>query len=582
MTVKLIKKVPVNKWSYALLLLFLVPIFTYAKSPAELQNGLLSDLYFRNAVKEYNNGNYEISWKLTSIALSFSSSSSDLFYLKSLQEYKKGQYYTAVKSVEDALLRNNWTYYENIEGQIFFARIQYQLNQAGAAYRNLLPYRNFILSQADTAELYTKIALALGKVTEAVTIATKFPRESFAQIILAKYDNQWRQQALATIKNNPDTRVNLYTKAAVQTLINVIIKSNKIEQVPFYLDYYENRWGQDRFSTINSLCRDTSDPMKLLNALFAPGATVRRKEILRIQKILDSKNIQYTIPRFFQNKSFTITDDTNNDGINDMVTIIESGKLRKVTIDTDQDGIPDYVIGIKNGTVKSIEINAAKNVVAEFLQYPYLSTYKVINQGIVQKYTLVPYSMKFSKVIVPANPILQVVKINSYVKLPLISILELNSSDFTRKKIDEKSMIKAERTSLSNTIVSFFNDQDKKYRQKEYKGRVPYSENRDIDGDGIPDLFYTYQNGRLKSISYDKNHNNHPEYTEEFFPEKETKWDFNDDGIYDYIDLDKGTFHIQKYSTKMNGIFDIQIEHFQDGTVKYIQTSGTDKHETIH
>lgn len=565
--------------------MILVPIFTYAESaesPAQLQNGLLSDLYFRNAVKEFNNGNYEISRKLNSIALSFSSYSSDLFYLKSLQDYKEGHYYTAVKSVEDALLRNNWMYYENIEGQIFLARIQYQLNEADAAYRNLLPYRNFVLSQVDTANLYTKVALALGKVAESVKIASTFPGESFAQVILAQYDNQWRQQALATIKNNLNTRVHFYTKAAVQTLINVFIKNNKIEQVPFYLDYYENRWGKDRFSSISSLCRDTSDPVKLLNALFVQDATVSRKEILRIQTILDSKNIQYDIPRFFKNKSFKITDDTNNDGINDMVTTIESGILQKVTIDTDQDGMSDYVIVFKNGSVSRIEINAAMNVLAEFLQYPYLSAYKVVSQGIIKKYTLVPYTMKFSKVILPANPILKIVKINNYVKLPSISILELNSSGFTREKIDEKNMIKAERTSFSNTIVSFFNDQDKKYRQKEYKGRIPYSENRDIDGDGIPDLFYTYKNGRLKTMSYDKNHNNHPEYTEEFFPKKEIKWDFNDDGIYDYIDLDQGTFHTQKYSTKMNGTFDIQIEHFQDGTVKYIQPSGADKNENIH
>lgn len=72
----------VSRWIGFFCFLFLINAPTFGESAEELQNTLISDLYMKSALEEYNNGSFSSSLKLTDISISFNSDVSDAYYLK--------------------------------------------------------------------------------------------------------------------------------------------------------------------------------------------------------------------------------------------------------------------------------------------------------------------------------------------------------------------------------------------------------------------------------------------------------------------------------------------------------------------
>ncbi len=563
MTVRLNKRGLVSRWIVLFFCFFLIPVFTYSQNAVKMQNLLLSKLYFRNAVNEFTDNRNNAALRFVDVALSFYAEASDPHFLKAKILRIQKKYVLAENEVETALLNHDWNYYTDIEGRIFLAEIQYRLGDAGAAYVNLLPYKMFLVSKPDTAELFMKLDQVLGKNDDALAVARLFPREGFAQRILAAEDLQWRNEALARILQGTGAD-NYYTKEAVQELISHL----SIKNCPVLLEYYKKRWGNDRFYVINSLCLDTTDITATLNALFTDGTVVSRNEVIRMKEILDLRKIDYSM-QYFSSKSFTITDDLNNDGITDMVTVIGNGLLRNVKIDKNQDGTAEYTITFSKGTIQSVEIAKDFSLLTEYQPYPYVKTYIISQSGKTRDYTIVPYAIKLPLVIMPENPVLQPVMVNSYVHLPSVYMLEDKSSKFTEKDTSSRTVIDADRISSLDTLVTFLNSSGIVFKRRTYKGTAIQNQTEDINGDGVPDLFFTYHDGQCASMAFDQNNNGNPEYVEEYYPKNIKKWDFNDDGVFDFEEYTEGTTLVQEYSTKMNGTFDLRIEKSKNGTVKY-------------
>ncbi len=553
-----------SRWTILFFCFLLIPVFTYSQNAVKMQNLLLSKLYFRNAVNEFSDSRDAAALRLVNVALSFDTGSSDPHFLKAKILQKQKKYVLSESEVETALLNHDWNYYTDIEGRILLADIQYRLGDAGAAYINLLPYKSFLTSKPDTAELFIKLGQVLGKDDDVLAIARLFPREGFAQRILAEKDVQWRNEAVVRIMQGA-AAVNYYTKDAVQELI---LQSSP-ENCPDLLAYYKKRWGSDRFFVINSLCLDTTDILKTLDLVFTDGSTVSRNEIKRMKKILDLRKTAYSIPEYFSSKKFNITDDLNNDGITDMETFITDGVLGTVRIDTNQDGIAEYTLGFRKGNIQSVKIVKDFSLVMEYLPYPYVHTYTISQNGKTRDYGIVPYAIKLPLVILPENPVVKPVVINRYVHLPSVYTLEDKSSEFTERDNGSTTVINAERINSRDTLVTFLNSSGIIFKKRSYKGTQIQNQSEDINGDGKPDLFFTYHDGTLASMAFDQNHNGHPEYVEEYYPRYLKKWDFNDDGIFDFKEYQNGTALIQEYSTRMNGEFDLRITKNTDGKVTY-------------
>ncbi len=563
MTVKVKRKVPVRRWVVLFFWLLVVPLSSFGQKverTEKVQNQLLSELYFRYAVKEFNGSSMDSALRLSEIALSFDPASSDSRLLTAKILLKQKKYREAVSEAETALLNHTWNYYNDIEGRVFLAGVQYRLGEAAAAYVNLLPYKTFLTSKPDTAELFLKIEQVLGKDDDAASIARRFSREGFAQRILAERDEQWRNEALARLIDGKGD-VPYYTRDALQVLI--LLDSGR--NCSTLLSYYKRRWGQDRFYAVHSLCLPGADIQGILAALFTSGTTIRRDEIRQIKKILDSRNILYSVKEYFRGKRFSVSDDRTGDGISDMVTSIVDGRIQRVDFDMDQDGQADYSVYCTSGAVHRVEISKKTSVAITYLHYPYVETYRISGKGTERSYVIVPYSVKLPLIILPEQPVLQPAAVNPYVALPSVYTLEKNASKFTEKDAAAGTVMDAERVSSQDTIVSFLNSRGKIFKKREYSGLQLRNQTEDINGDGVPDLFFTYHDGRCASMSYDENHNGYPEYVEEYYPRHVVKWDFNEDGIFDFMKYTDGNVTIREYSTKMNGEFDLKIKTVHTG-----------------
>ncbi len=81
-------------------------------------------------------------------------------------------------------------------------------------------------------------------------------------------------------------------------------------------------------------------------------------------------------------------------------------------------------------------------------------------------------------------------------------------------------------------------------RLSTYSGGIIRSEEVDIDHDGKAELFLYYRDGLLVATALDANRNGNFELTQEYGDKRTQSWDFDDDGVVDFI--------FQRETTKEN------------------------------
>ncbi len=519
------------------------------------QDEQLSEMYFNNALTAMKGGDNALSLEMLNLSISFNKDLSDTRYLKALILTKAGNTDRAQKELKIAFLLGNWKTYSDFNGRVLYAEILRRRGEFEKAYRELLPFRDKIGGDKKAAEVFALSAALTGRIDVAVNTAKLFPLSNFAQIILARYDTGWRHAAAVRIlKGDP---VSYYTKDALQE----IILHSSDEGAGWMLRYYKDRWGEDRFYLINSIINDDSNLEKRIVTVLKMDETINRADLLRIGCLLDKKGIKYNAAAFFQDKKITINEDINNDGIVDGRTVLDSGSITDTILDADQDGMIDYEIVSPGGKIERILIdNGEKSIDARYNPYPYLAEYTVILEGKKRTYYLLPYKAAYPVVKEPKSPFKGRMSLNVLLKELSPLFLESVSSKVEEVQLQGNERLTAERESLSDTTLEYTNKNGRVYRKREYKGREVVEEEKDLDGDGIPDLYYRYKGGVLQSASFDRNHNGFPEYMEKYSPVIMTEWDFDDNGSFDYREYTAGDKLIREYSTNMDGNFDLRIE----------------------
>jgi len=545
----------------AVLLLFSLGLYAFPENLETRQDKELAGVYFDNALSALREGNSTDSLGLLNLSILFNRDSSDSRYLKALILSDMGKYRVSQKELKIAFRLDSWDHYNSFDGRKLYAENFLHQGYFKSAYETLVPYSDIIGKDPAAAKVFVFSAAASGYINQAVQTAQLFPSKEFSQKILARYDAGWRNMAIGKIVQGDPALY--YTKEAVQ---EVIVLSPEV-YLPGMLSYYHSRWGNDRFYQISTLIINDSNLEKRIELIFAEEMSIDRADILRIKEILDKKGIVYDAKKFLRDKKVIINEDDNKDGRIDGRTILDSGVITETASDSNQDLIDDYKITSPGGKIKRVVIRSEdKKIEAVYNPYPYLFEYTVTLEGRRRVYHLLPYKVSYPVVIIPETLIDDTLRLNEYTKEPSPLSLETVSTLIEETSLRGDTVMVAERNSLPDTKLKILQENGLIFTEREYSGNEVVTEEKDIDGDGIPDILYEYENGSLQSARFDKNHNGYPEYMEEYVPVSITQWDFDDDGSFDYREYMENGKLIREYSTNMDGNFDLRIEE-NAGTV---------------
>ena len=93
-----------------------------------------------------------------------------------------------------------------------------------------------------------------------------------------------------------------------------------------------------------------------------------------------------------------------------------------------------------------------------------------------------------------------------------------------------------------------------------YNNEVPVSGMQDLDGDGVFEITEQYTKGKLTTLRFDGDGDGNPDYIQNYTAGERKMWDLNSDGKFDVIEYtDSDGKVIRKYSTRLNGVFDLTI-----------------------
>lgn len=543
------------KLSAAVLLLFSLSLYAFPENLETRQDKELAGVYFNNALSALKAGNSTGSLELLNVSILFNKDSSDSRYLKALILSGMGKYQPSQKELKIAFLLGSWGHFSSFDGKKLFADNFMHQGDSESAFETLAPLSDTLSNDESAARVFTLSAAASGHQNQAVQTARLFPSKDFSQKILARYDTGWRNSAIGKIMQGDPALY--YTKEAVQEIILLAPDA----YLPKMLSYYQNRWGNDRFYQINSLITDDSNLEKRIELVFDKTESIGRGDMVRIKQILDKKNIEYDAEAFFKDKKIIINEDENKDGLIDGQTILDSGFITETVTDANHDTLDDYKITSPGGKIKKVMIRTKdKKIEAAYKPYPFLSEYTVTLEGRRRVYHILPYEAVYPVVVIPESIVDDTLRLNEYVEELSPLYLETVSTQIEETSLTGDEVLVAERKSLQDTKLKILHDNGLIFSEREYRGEKVAAEKKDIDGDGIPDLLYTYKDGSLQSASVDRNHNGYPEYMEEYIPVHITKWDFDDDGTFDYREyMEKGKL-IREYSTNMDGFFDLRFE----------------------
>ncbi len=543
------------KLSAAVLLLFSLSFYVFPENLETRQDKELAGVYFNNALSALKAGNSTGSLELLNVSILFNKDSSDSRYLKALILSDMGKYRLSQKELKIAFLLGSWEHFSSFDGKKLFADNFLRQGDSTSAYETLAPLADTLGTDASAARVFALSSAASGHVNQAVQTARLFPSKDFSQKILARYDTGWRNSAIGKILQGDPALY--YTKEAVQEIILLAPDA----YLPKMLSYYQNRWGDDRFFQINSLITNDSSLEKRIELVFAKAESIDRADIVRIKQILDRKNIVYDAKAFFKDKKIIINEDDNKDGLIDGRTILDSGFITETVADANHDTLNDYKITSPGGKITTVMIRTNdKKIEAAYKPYPFLSEYTVTLEGRRRVYHLLPYKAVYPVVVIPESIIDDTLRLNEYTQELSPLYLETVSTQIEETSLTGDDVLIAERKSLQDTELKLLHDNGLVFSEREYSGEKVTAEKKDLDGDGIPDLLYTYKNGSLQSARVDRNHNGYPEYMEEYIPVHITKWDFDDDGTFDYREYMEKDNLIREYSTNMDGNFDLRFE----------------------
>jgi hypothetical protein len=547
-----------NKKYFLAITIFLSLVFMlFSEKNSSDPDKLITDIYLKNGVHQFTTGNYEEALYLSTITLSFDKESSDAIFIKALSNRYLKIKSTTITDLSEAIINNKWIYYNEITGRVYLSKYMYFDGRNEDAYLNLLPFINDLTKDSYSTEIFIRIALSLGKVDEAVQSAKNLLRnqayDSYAQLILLLYDEQWRLEASQILEQGDPSEI--FSKEVLQAFMQINTECGYLNEL------YFKRWGDDRFYKISNVCSNIETLPDLLDELYPENIVVNFDEFIRINELIKNENnILNLLKDKLNSINFEIEYDSDLNGFIDTKSFFSMGQLKSFSYDKNQDNNFDYFIDINDYPV-SLKI-VTMNDVSTFIyqEYPDLIQVVYSSNKLKVDYQLIPYKLTFDVISLPINILQDIPRVLRDVTLPDNKIL----TDFSAKKTStDKENNYISNYSIMGTEESIdetYNSDGVKIVERKYRNSILISVYKDFDSDGVFDTKYDYKDGILLTISFDENNNGISEYIENHEEELVRSWDFNEDGIIDSIEYYKNEILYRELSSKLDGVFDTILE----------------------
>ncbi len=536
-----------NKRFFLLIAIFYLFSFSVLSALTDKNpDALLADIYFGHAVDQFGAGNFEEAYFLADISLMFLDTGSDAFFVRGVSSRMSGVKDSSVSDLSTAIITDNWKYYNEMTARTYLSKYMYLAGDVESAYINLLPFSNDLANSSLSTEIFIRMALGLGKVDEALKAAENLletvPSDMYAQLILAIYDPEWRLRAEKILISGDLS--NYFTKDVVQLIIR------NSSECGFLIDYYKDRWGEDRFYRISNICNRTESLKKLLKELYPENSVVDHKELIGVHDLLSDENSKQLFSEQLGSIKLTINYDIDNNGFYDTEAVYNMGNLISFSFNSNKD--TNYTVEWNEPSVRLEIKEKGKTTTYFYKSYPNLIHVTVSDDKSQIEYKLIPYSLSLDIIKIPLDIIEDVPSIMGDVSLPDSSILTAASAEKSVNSFDTGLESTYVWIGTDESIENIFNSNGVKVIERHFMNSVLITVFRDLDSDGVFDTTYKYKDGLLQTVSFDVNNNGIAEYIEDYKNGFVRSWDFNEDGLFDSQERYENGIIYKELSSELN------------------------------
>ena len=517
---------------------------------------LITDIYVKNSFEQFGQGNYEEAFSLANIALSFSEYNSDAYFIRAVSTRNLSLDMNPRNDLIKSIISDNWNYYNEIIARSKLSEFMYLDGDIEDAYLNLLPFSSHLSFSSEYTELFIRISINIGNLDAAIISAENIlkvdSKDSYSQLFMATYNPAWLTKAEHILTDGDPS--NYISKDVVQ----FVIKNNL--DCDSYIEFYKNRWGEDRFYKISTACKNIDLLPKILSELYPDNTVVDFKELTWLYSLFDNVNSKKLILNKLNSIIITIQYDSDSDGFIDTEALYNNGKFISFKFDSNHDNSFEYFVDLDEKPVRLKILTKNRLYSFTYKNYPYLINVSISDKNTISEYELIPYTLPFEIIFVPEDYTKEMPHILENILFPDNDLLTASSSSKTLKNTEDTILSNYSIIGLDESLEKVFNSDGVKIVERHYKGSVLISVHKDIDGDGFFDSIYDFNDGILQKISFDDNNNGISEYMENYENGLISTWDFNEDGIFDSKEYSDNGIIYRELSSKLDGIFDISLE----------------------
>ena len=519
-------------------------------------DNLLAVIYLKHAVQQFDADQFEEAFSLADISLTFADTSSDALLIRGVSGRKSGIENSSITDLSIAIIKDNWEYYSETTARVYLSEYMYLAGDSESAYINLLPFSNDLANNSYFTEIFIRIALSLGKISEAVRSAENLlhvdPYDTYSQLIMSLYDSEWLLRAEQIILEGDPAEY--FSKEVIQSI------SKRSSECDYLIEFYKNRWGEDRFFKISNISYKKDQLKELIIELYPENTVVNHKELTWLYGLIEDESSRNLIYEQLGAIDFTIIYDNDNNGFIDTEAIFSRGKLKAFKFDNDQDNLYDHFVEIKDQPVSLIIKDKEGALSFSYESYPNLINVTVSDEKLLIEYQLIPYTLDLDIIRLPLDIINDVPHILDNVIFPDSDILTVSSAEKSVKNFNTNLVSNNIWIKSDESIENIFESDGTKVIQRHYRNSILITVLRDLDSDGAFDTVYDYKNGLLQSISFDANNNGIAEYIEHYEEGFIKSWDFNEDGLLDSRERYENGIIYRELSSELDGEFDTFLE----------------------
>lgn len=559
---KLIVKKLLNKTVHIFLLSILF-VFLPLCVKAEDMNSSIGKLYLSAADSFYREGkNYQANVFLNK-SLLYDDLLSDPYFIKTLIEKSENSSLTAaINLLKKSVTLRNWDIYSEEEAFLQMGLLYVRTKDYERALSSLYAVKDKYIDNVSFLDAYTLALINQGFFDEAkkqLTYAiSKYPDDAIFIKRLATIDKIYRDSLISKVLDV--NNVYKYDSAVLMDIVK-ITSDNGVKKELLAVLKNDGMDGQ------GALALDYFLEMKALDSGVGKNEDVDTFSKLdgfsdyKKIKTMDSMIYKPEVKKYFMEKykSYTgfITDDTNNDGINEKILYLRAGVPEWYSEDINQDNINDLFIGFQNGTPAFI--NIAEKMLIAYYNYPLLKAVIFFDKDY-------NYIYNFNNRNVP----FEIIDLGKTYYNPVLVANVDKMFDNIKKMVKNYRKSEAGTGDNLSVLMQYFKT-DRIINFESYdaiasilkrgviRDEKIITASVDMDNDNRFETKEFYKQGKLQSLNYDGNNDGIYEFKIE---DNKKYWDYNNDGIYDAVEwAGADGISFRGYSVDLNGNFDIVAKY---------------------